>query len=456
MQTLQKENKMGVMPVGKLLATMALPMIVSMLVQALYNIVDSIYVSRVSEDALTAVSMAFPVQNLIIGFSTGIGVGVNSLLSKSLGSRDFDRANRAASNGLILAAICSLAFMVLGGLFSGLFFQMQSDIPAIVDGGTEYLSICTVFSFGIFGEILFERLLQATGRTMYTMITQGIGAILNIMLDPLFIFGGLGIAPMGVAGAAVATVIGQIVAFVLAVILHFTKNKDVKLSFAAIKLKWHVLKPILGVGVPSVLMVAIGSLMTLCMNGILYNFTPTAVSVFGAYFKLQSFIFMPLFGLNNALISIVAYNYGARRPERIRRVIALAMCVAFGLMMIGFLSFQFCPELLLSMFEPTEQFMKIGCDALRAIGWHYLAAGFCIVLNAVFQALGKGLYSTFNSMARQLVVLLPAAYLLSLTGRLELVWWSFPIAEVMSLTVSALLFTHLYRKLLRPMFRENQ
>ena len=455
MQKLQTENKMGIMPVGKLLAAMALPMIISMLVQAMYNIVDSIYVARVSEDALTAVSLAFPVQNLMIGFSTGVGVGVNSLLSKSLGSRDFDRANRAAGNGVALAALCCLVFTVLGGFFSGFFFQTQSDQAVIVQGGTQYLTICTVFSFGIFGEILFERLLQATGRTIYTMITQGAGAILNIILDPLFIFGGLGIPAMGVAGAAVATVVGQIVAFILAVVFHFTKNKDVKLSLSALKLRWSIQKPILGVGVPSVLMVAIGSLMTLCMNGILGDFSTTAVAVFGAYFKLQSFIFMPLFGLNNAMISIVAYNYGARKPERIKRVILLAMAVAFCLMLLGFLAFQFCPDLLLSMFEPTQQFLDIGRTALRAIGWHYLAAGFCIVLSAVFQALGKGLYSTFNSMARQLIALLPAAYLLSLTGRLELVWWSFPIAEVMSLTVSVLLFIHLYRQRLKPMFREN-
>lgn len=451
----EKENKMGHMPVGRLLATMALPMILSMLVQALYNIVDSVYVSRVSEDALTAVSLAFPVQNLMIGFSTGVGVGVNSLLSKCLGSREFDRANRAAGNGVLLAMVCCLTFTILGGCFSGFFFRTQSDVAAITQGGTQYLTICTLFSFGIFGEILFERLLQATGRTLYTMITQGTGAILNILLDPLFIFGGLGIPAMGVAGAAVATVIGQIVAFLLAMLFHFTKNTDVRLSLKTMAPRWNVLKPILGVGIPSVIMVAIGSVMTFCMNRILNGFNTTAVAVFGSYFKIQSVIFMPIFGLNNALISIVAYNYGARKPERIRRAILLSMAVAFCFMLVGFLSFELCPDLLLSLFEPSERFLAIGRKALRAIGWHYLLAGFCIVLSAVFQALGKGLYSTFTSMARQLVVLLPTAWLLSLSGNLDLVWWSFPIAEVASLTISLMLFFRLYRQRLRPMLRER-
>lgn len=445
------ENKMGIMPVGKLLLSMATPIMLSMLIQACYNIVDSIYVSQVSENALTAVSMAFPVQNLMIGFSTGVGVGMNSLLSKCLGSKDFERANRAAGNGIFLSIVCCLLFTVGGILFSDDFFRIQSDIPEIVEGGTEYLSICTGLSFGIFGSILFERLLQSTGKTVYSMITQSVGAILNIVLDPLFIFGGLGIPAMGVAGAAVATVIGQIVSFVLAAVFHFARNKEVRVKLQYIKPSGKILLPILAVGIPSVIMVAVGSVMNFSMNRILYGFTSTAVAVFGAYFKLQSFIFMPVFGLNNAMVSIVAYNYGARKPERIKKTILLSCGIALCFALIGFLSFQFVPDLLLGMFKPTDQFLEIGRTALRIIGWHYLLAGFCIVLNAVFQAMGNGLYATFTSLTRQLIVLLPVAYLLSLTGELSSVWYSFPIAEVVSLALSVVLFIRVYNRKIRPL-----
>lgn len=449
--TLRKENKMGVLPVGRLLLNMALPMVISMLVQALYNVVDSVYVSRVSENALTAVSLAFPVQNLMIGCSTGVGVGMNSLLSKSLGSREFDRANRAAGNGLVLSAICCGLFMIFGLTWAGMFFNIQTDIPEIREGGTVYLQICTIFSFGIFGEILFERMLQATGRTMLTMVTQGVGAILNIVLDPLFIFGGLGIPAMGVAGAAVATVVGQVVAFILAMTLHFVKNYDVKLSREAVKPQWRTIKTILAVGVPSILMVAIGSVMTFTMNGILGGFTPTAVAVFGAYFKLQSIIFMPIFGLNNAAIPIIAYNYGARKPERIRKTVLFSCGAAMAFMLLGFLAFQCIPEVLLAMFEPTQSFLDIGCRALRIISYSYLMAGICVVITSVFQALGNGIYATIVSLARQLVVLLPVAYLLSLTERLDLVWLAFPIAEVVSLAVTLALFVRIYRRRLKPL-----
>lgn len=450
---LRRENKMGTLPIGRLLVNMALPMVISMLVQALYNVVDSVYVSRVSENALTAVSMAFPIQNLMIGFSTGVGVGMSSLLSKSLGSHEFDRANKAAGNGLVLSAICCGLFMLFGLTCSGLFFDIQTDIPEIQEGGTAYLQICTICSFGIFGEILFERMLQATGRTMLTMVTQGVGAILNIVLDPLFIFGGLGIPAMGVAGAAVATVVGQVAAFVLALVFHVLKNHEVSLSRETVMLQWRTVKIILAVGVPSILMVAIGSVMTFTMNRILGGFTPTAVAVFGSYFKLQSFVFMPVFGLNNAMIPIVAYNYGARKPERIRKTVILSCAVAITFMLAGFLAFQFIPETLLAMFEPTQHFLDIGCRALQTISYSYLVAGICVVLTAVFQALGNGIYATIVSLARQLVVLVPVAYLLSLTDRLELVWLAFPIAEAFSLAVTLGLFVRIYRRKLKPLQR---
>ncbi|MDD7651612.1 MAG: MATE family efflux transporter [Candidatus Faecousia sp.] len=450
---MRRENKMGTLPIGRLLVNMALPMVISMLVQALYNVVDSVYVSRVSENALTAVSMAFPIQNLMIGFSTGVGVGMSSLLSKSLGSHEFDRANKAAGNGLVLSAICCGLFMLFGLTCSGLFFDIQTDIPEIREGGTAYLQICTICSFGIFGEILFERMLQATGRTMLTMVTQGVGAILNIVLDPLFIFGGLGIPAMGVAGAAVATVVGQVAAFVLALVFHVLKNHEVSLSRETVMLQWWTVKIILAVGVPSILMVAIGSVMTFTMNRILGGFTPTAVAVFGSYFKLQSFVFMPVFGLNNAMIPIVAYNYGARKPERIRKTVILSCAVAITFMLAGFLAFQFIPETLLAMFEPTQHFLDIGCRALQTISYSYLVAGICVVLTAVFQALGNGIYATIVSLARQLVVLVPVAYLLSLTDRLELVWLAFPIAEAFSLAVTLGLFVRIYRRKLKPLQR---
>ena len=450
---LRRENKMGTLPIGRLLVNMALPMVISMLVQALYNVVDSVYVSRVSENALTAVSMAFPIQNLMIGFSTGVGVGMSSLLSKSLGSHEFDRANKAAGNGLVLSAICCGLFMLFGLTCSGLFFDIQTDIPEIREGGTAYLQICTICSFGIFGEILFERMLQATGRTMLTMVTQGVGAILNIVLDPLFIFGGLGIPAMGVAGAAVATVVGQVAAFVLALVFHVLKNHEVSLSRETVMLQWRTVKIILAVGVPSILMVAIGSVMTFTMNRILGGFTPTAVAVFGSYFKLQSFVFMPVFGLNNAMIPIVAYNYGARKPERIRKTVILSCAVAITFMLAGFLAFQFIPKTLLAMFEPTQHFLDIGCRALQTISYSYLVAGICVVLTAVFQALGNGIYATIVSLARQLVVLVPVAYLLSLSDRLELVWLAFPIAEAFSLAVTLGLFVRIYRRKLKPLQR---
>ncbi len=346
--TLTKENKMGSMPMGKLLINMALPMIISMLIQALYNIVDSVYVARLSEDALTAVSMAFPVQNLMIAFSTGIGVGMNSLLSRSLGSGEQESANRSAGHGIVLSSLCYLLFMILGLFGSSFYFRAQIDIPAIYEGGAAYMTICTVFSFGLFGAILFERILQATGRTVFTMITQGIGAILNIVLDPLLIFGFGPIPAMGIRGAAVATVIGQIVSFLMAMTFHFWKNHEVQLSLKVLAFRSSILKPVLAVGVPSIIMMAIGSVMTFLVNGILSGFHSTAVAVFGAYFKLQSFVFMPVFGLNNALVSIVAFNYGAKRPDRIKRAIGLGCMVAMTFMTVGFLAFQLFPNFLLS------------------------------------------------------------------------------------------------------------
>ncbi len=447
------ENKMGTMPIGKLLLTMALPMIIAMIVQALYNVVDSIYVSQISESAVTALSLAFPVQNILIGFATGIGVGVNSLLSKSLGEGNQKAANQAAGNGVFLVLLAAALFMLFGAFGSRPFFDIQSDIPETVQGGTVYIAVCCIGSLGIFVEVLGERLLQASGRTFYTMITQGSGAVINIVLDPVLIFGvePLGIPAMGIAGAAVATVIGQWVAAILAVIFNFKFNPDVQFGLAYLKPRAKTLAPILTVGIPSIIMVAIGSVMNFGMNQILQGFHETATSVFGIYFKLQSFFFMPLFGINNATISIVAYNYGARNPKRITGTLLRSCITALCVMIAGLLAFQFLPDFLLGIFNPSDEFLRIGRSALRIISLCFPAAAFGIALSASFQAMGDGIYSTVTSLCRQLLVLLPTAYLLSLTGEVTSVWWAFPIAEVVSLCVTVFFFARIYRRKIKPM-----
>ena len=447
------ENKMGTMPVGKLLLNMALPMIISMLVQALYNVVDSIYVSQISESAVTALSLAFPVQNIQIGFATGIGVGVNALLSKSLGEGNQKMANRAAGNGIFLVALVTLGFILFGVLGSKPYFAMQSTVEETVEGGAVYTAICCIFSLGIFVEVLGERLLQASGRTFYTMITQGVGAVVNILLDPVFIFGVpmLGIPTMGIAGAAVATVIGQWVAAVLVIIFNFKRNPDVQFSLGYIKPHGSAIRAILTVGVPSIIMVGIGSVMNFGMNQILQGFSETATGVFGIYYKLQSFFFMPVFGINNAAISIMAFNYGARNPGRILGTLKWSCLAVMGIMLAGVTVFQLAPELLLGVFNPSDEFLRIGCSALRIISLHFPLAAVGIALGASFPALGNGLYSTITSLCRQMLVLLPAAYLLSLTGEVTNVWWSFPVAEVISLIVSLLLFWRIYSKKIKPL-----
>ena len=447
-----QENKMGVMPVGKLLANMALPMILSMLVQALYNVVDSVYVSRISESAVTALSLAFPVQNLQIGFAVGIGVGVNSLLSKSLGEKNQEAANRAAGNGMVLMFIVTAAFMLFGIFGTRPYYEMQSTVADTVEGGIAYTSICCIFTMGIFMEILGERLLQATGRTVYTMITQGVGAIVNILLDPVFIFGWFGIPAMGIAGAAVATVIGQWIAAFLALYFNEKHNPEVQFGKRYAKLEWKTVRTILTVGVPSIIMNGIGSFMNFGMNQILQGFTETATSVFGIYFKLQSFFFMPLFGINNATISIIAFNHGARKPERIMKTLKIASVSALGLMTAGLLAFQLIPDVLLGLFNPSPMFLEIGRVALRTISWSFPVAAVCISLGASFQALGNGMYSTITSLCRQLLVLLPVAYLMSLSGNVDYVWLSYPIAEIVSGSLTVFFFTGIYRQKIKPLF----
>ena len=442
-----QENKMGVLPINKLLLSMSVPIMLSMLVQALYNVVDSVFVSRVSENALNAVSLAFPVQNLMIAVATGTGVGINALLSKSLGEKRFERANLAASNGMFLGICSAAVFAVLGALFSRTFFLVQTDVAEIVEGGTAYIQVCTVCSFGIFVSITIERLLQATGKTVYSMFMQMTGAITNIIFDPIFIFA----FDMGVVGAAWATVLGQVVGACLGIWFNARKNTEISLTFKGFRPDGYIIRRIYSVGVPSIIMASIGSVMTFGLNKILIGFTTTATAVFGVYFKLQSFVFMPVFGLNNGMVPIVAYNFGARKPERMIKTVKLAACYATAIMVVGVAIFQLFPDVLLGFFDASDYMLEIGVPALRIICLSFLLAGFGIVSSSFFQALGHGVLSLIISLVRQLIVLLPAAWLLSLSGKLELVWWAFPIAEVFSVIFSIIFTIYAYRKEVKPM-----
>ncbi len=470
-----RENKMRTMPVGRLLFTMALPLAISMLVQAFYNIVDTYFVSLVSTDATGALSLAFPIQNLQIGCATGIAVGMNSLLSKSLGENDRERANRAAGNGILLTLSLAVVFMLFGFFGTEAYYSMFDTNDVTRSYGISYTSICSIFTLGIFIEVLGERLLQASGRTVYTLFTQGVGAVLNIVLDPLFILGSAGLQEklgitlpfyfpaFGVAGAAIATVIGQWVAAIMAVIFNLTSNPDVKFRLRYMRPSGEIVGKILSVGIPSIIMMAIGSVMNFGMNQVFLSFRSvhgqTPANVFGIYFKLQSIILMPLFGINNASISIIAYNYGARQPGRITKNIKLALCAAMAIMLVGLGVFQAIPDKLMGIFASSgdaqsQELVRMGVNAMRIVSYHFPIAAVGIAIGASFQGLGNGIYSTITSLCRQLIVLLPAAYLLSLSGNVDMVWWSFPIAEVVSMCFSLIFYGRIYRQKIKPMFDE--
>jgi len=449
----KEENKMGTMPVGKLIFNMSLPMMVSMLVQALYNIVDSIFVAKLSENALTAVSLAFPLQTLLIAVGAGTGVGMNALLSKSLGEKNFKKANDTAANAAVLYILSYILFLILGFSVVKPFYLSQignADVE-IMEMGIEYLSTVMIFSFGLFTQFFFERLLTSTGRTIFSMTSQLTGAVTNIILDPILIFGLFGAPKMGVTGAAIATVIGQCVAGIVAAACNHKYNHDVKLSFKGFKPDLKIIGTIYAVGVPSIIMQSIGSIMTYCMNRILIEFSSTATAVFGVYFKLQSFFFMPVFGLNNGITPIIAYNYGAKQRKRMIHTIKLSMAVAFCLTFVGFIAFEAIPQVLLAMFNSSDELLAIGIPALRIIGIHYLIAWFCIVAGTVFQALGKAVFSMIVSIMRQLFVLVPAAYILAKVGGLHAVWWSFPIAEIISLAVSLTFLIRIYNTIIKKL-----
>lgn len=446
-QSKVRENKMGTLPVNRLLIEMSVPMMISMLVQACYNIVDSIFVAKIDEYALTAVSLVFPMQSLAIAVAAGTGVGVNALLSKRLGEKRFEEADQTANTAIVIAALEYLIFLVIGAFFSETFFAVQTDIPEIIAYGKSYMSICMMLSMGMFGQFCFERLLQATGKTVYSMITQMTGAVINLILDPVLIFGLIGFPKLGIAGAAIATVTGQIVAMFVALYLNLHVNKELHFSWKKLRLKKEVLKPVFIVGVPSILMQSIGSIMVFLMNKILMGFTSTATAVFGVYFKLQSFIFMPVFGLNNGLIPIVAYNYGAGHKDRIKKTMKIGVIYAVSIMLIGLIVAELIPGTLLRMFDASDKMLEIGIPALRIICSHFVIAGFSIVASGVFQGLGKSVYSLIVSVTRQLVVLIPVAFLLSLTGILDLVWLSFPIAELVSLMITLICLRRVMRHL---------
>ena len=442
------ENKMGYLPINKLLVNMSLPIMISMLVQALYNIVDSIFVARICENALTAVSLAFPLQSIMISLGGGMGVGVNAILSKSLGEKDYNKVNKAAMNGIFLSFLNFVVFVFIGLFVVKPFYMSQTNDMEIIGYGVDYLTIVCCASLGIYFQFIFERLLQSTGRTVHTMITQTTGAVINLILDPILIFGLFGFPQLGVKGAAIATVAGQIVAAIFAFILNIKCNNEVRIQFKGFRPDMNMIKKIYSVGLPSIIMQSIGSVMVYGLNKILIGFSSTATAVFGVYFKLQSFVFMPIFGLNNGMVPIIAFNYGARKRKRMVSTIKLSIMYAFCIMTLGTIVFCIFPEALLRMFDASEHMLSMGIPALRIISTHFPIAAFCIIIGSVFQALGKAVYSMINSIMRQIVVLLPAAYLLSLTGNVNNVWWAFPIAEGMSFAVTTIFLVKIYKDII--------
>lgn len=467
METVMKENKMGTMPVNKLLISMALPMMMSMLVQALYNIVDSIFVAKYSAECMTAISLAFPIQTLMIACGTGVGVGMNALLSRNLGAKDQEGVNRTAFNGIIIYALCFIIFLFVGLFVTEPFMRAQSSSELIAGEGAIYLKIVCCFSMGVFMQFCFERMLQSTGKTIYSMITQMTGAIINIILDPILIFGLLGAPRMGMAGAAIATVIGQCVAGTLALILNLKVNHEIQLR----KIKrflpsGETMGKILYIGIPSIMMQSIGSIMVLCINTIFSHMNimdtalgltearNTAIAIFGIYFKLQSFIFMPVFGLNNGMVPIIAFCFGARNKDRLIKTVKLSVLYAFCLLLTGTVIFQLIPDKLLMLFaneSNLEHILSMGVPALRIISIHFAVASFCIISLSVFQALGNGILSMGVSFLRQLVVLVPVAFLLSLTQQVSNVWYSFFIAECISFTLCVFAFRYMYKKVIKPL-----
>lgn len=442
-----KENKMGVMPVRKLLVSMSLPMVISMFVQAMYNLIDSVFVARINQDALTAVNMAFPMQSLMIAFQTGLGVGMNAMVSRLLGEKKPKEAGQAAIHGMILTLVNYLVFLVVGLTLTGVFYGAQTNSEAVIRYGKEYLTVICVFAFGMFFQICFERFLQATGKTVYAMIMQGVGAIINIGLDPLFIF----VFDMGVKGAAIATVIGQCIACAIGGILHFAKNNELRLDFKSFKFNGHTVGKIYSVGIPSILMSALVSVMTYLMNVILKGYEEVAATVFGVYFKLQSFVVMPVFGMNNGIVPIIAYNYGAGKGDRIVKTIRLGVTYAVSVMLVGLALFQLLPSFFLGFFKPDDEMLRVGIPALRTLSLSFVFAGASVVMTSSFQALGNGVWSLFVFIVRLLVPTLPLAWLLGKLGGVRVLWFALPMCDLLGVILAATLMRKMYRKVIKPM-----
>ena len=460
MSTNYRENKMGYMPENKLLLSMSIPMMLSMLIQALYNIVDGLFVAGISETKfeLEAVTLAFPAQNLMIAVSVGIGVGLNALISRNLGIGNHKKASKIAGQGLFLAIVSYLLFATIGFALVPKYFElytadMMTKDPikahAVLELGVQYLRICFLASFGLFCQVVHEKFMQSTGKTMLSMTTQVVGAIANIILDPILIYGWFGLPALGIVGAAYATVAGQIISAIVGIILHNKKNHELSFTKEDIKPDAKIIKEIFGIGLPSILMNSIGSFMTAAFNKIIMALSSDAVNVFGIYFKLQSFVFMPVFGLNNGMISIVSYNYGAGKKKRVTRTIKLGLVYAVSMMLIGFALFQIFPDVFLEMFQ-MDSARDVGIPALRTISISFIFAGFSIICAAVFQAFGYGLFAMLVSIGRQLVTLLPVASLLATTGEINNVWWAFPIAEVVCVILSLIFFVYIYKKKIVP------
>ena len=440
---------MGTMPEGKLIINMSVPIMISMLIQALYNVVDSWFVSMLNTDAFAAVTLAFPIQMLMISVGTGTGVGINSLISRRLGERKFKEANASAENGIFLSILSGIIFALFGIFFAEQFIASFTDNPDVIKMGKEYLEICTVFSFGMFVQICMERIMQATGNSFYNMIVQGLGAIINIVLDPIFIFGLFGVPKMGVAGAAIATVIGQIIAMIAGLYVNIKKNDKISINMFKFRPNFRAIAEIYIVGIPAIIMQSISSVLTIGLNKILMNFSQSAVSVYGAYFKLQNFIFMPVFGLTNGMIPIVGYNYGAKYKDRIVRTVKIGVMISVSIMFLGILLFQLLPDKLLLIFNADSEMLEIGTPALRIISTSFMFAGVSIVLSSVFQAIGKAYYSLIISVIRQLIVILPVAYFMARFLGLSFVWTAFPIAEFIALILSTIMYLTVYKKYIK-------
>jgi MATE efflux family protein len=439
------ENKMGTMPINKLIINMSLPLITSMFVQAFYNIVDSLFVARINEGALTAVSMSFPAQNLMISAGVGVGVGITALIARYLGAHDEKGITRVVHNGIFLGILNSILFALFGIFLAKFYFEFQKASGIIETYGIQYLSICSIFAFSIIMEITFERMLIASGKTIYTMITQSTGAIINIIFDPIFIFGLFGFPKMGIVGAAVATIFGQTVAMFMALYFNVIKNHEVRISIKKFAVDFKTIVNIYEIGFPSIVMQSAASFMIFQLNNLLASFSTTATAVLGVYFKLQSFVILPVFGLNNSVISIVSYNYGAGKIKRLLKTVKVANIYAFSIMLAGFVLCQILPVQILKIFDASDNMLAIGVPALRIISFSFLIAPFSIVSSGTFQALGKGTFSLIISLIRQLIVILPLSYLLSRVMGMKGVWVAFPIAEIVAGILTIIYLRKLYK-----------